>query len=142
MVGAAYALELARAERAQENARLQALRDHLIEGMLALPEVRLTGHPTERLPQHASFTLAGVEGESLLLNLDLLGIAASSGSACTTGDIEPSHVLSAMGVSASAARGALRLTLGHSVTADDIATTLQRMGEILPRLRALSTQPA
>ena len=142
VVGAAYALELARAERAQENARLQALRDHLIEGMLALPEVRLTGHPTERLPQHASFTLAGVEGESLLLNLDLLGIAASSGSACTTGDIEPSHVLSAMGVSASAARGALRLTLGHSVTADDIATTLQRMGEILPRLRALSTQPA
>jgi cysteine desulfurase len=142
VVGAAHALELARAEREQENARLLALRDQLIEGMLALPEVRLTGHPTERLPQHASFTLAGVEGESLLLNLDLLGIAASSGSACTTGDIEPSHVLSAMGVSASEARGALRLTLGHSVTAEDIATTLQRMGEILPRLRALSTQPA
>ena len=142
VVGAAYALELARSERERENARLQALRDQLIAGMLALPDVRLTGHPTERLPQHASFTVAGVEGESLLLNLDLVGIAASSGSACATGDIEPSHVLSAMGISASEARGALRLTLGHSVTADDITTTLQRMGEILPRLRALSTQPA
>ncbi len=142
VVGAAYALELARSERERENARLQALRDQLIAGMLALPDVRLTGHPTERLPQHASFTVAGVEGESLLLNLDLVGIAASSGSACTTGDIEPSHVLSAMGIPASAARGALRLTLGHSVTEEDIATTLQRMGEILPRLRALSTQPA
>ena len=142
VVGAAYALELARSERERENARLQALRDQLIAGMLALPDVRLTGHPTERLPQHASFTVAGVEGESLLLNLDLVGIAASSGSACTTGDIEPSHVLSAMGIPASAARGALRLTLGHSITEEDIATTLQRMGEILPRLRALSTQPA
>jgi cysteine desulfurase len=111
-------------------------------GMLALPEVTLTGHPTERLANHASFTVSGVEGESLLLNLDLTGIAASSGSACASGDIEPSHVLSAMGVSASRARGALRLTLGHSVTADDIATTLQRMAEILPRLRSLSTQPA
>ena len=142
VVGAAYALELARSERERENARLQALRDQLIAGMLALPDVRLTGHPTERLPQHASFTVAGVEGESLLLNLDLVGITASSGSACATGDIEPSHVLSAMGIPASAARGALRLTLGHSVTEEDIATTLQRMGEILPRLRALSTQPA
>lgn len=142
VVGAAYALELARSERERENARLQALRDQLIAGMLALPDVRLTGHPTERLPQHASFTVAGVEGESLLLNLDLVGIAASSGSACATGDIEPSHVLSAMGIPASAARGALRLTLGHSITEEDIATTLQRMGEILPRLRALSTQPA
>jgi cysteine desulfurase len=109
---------------------------------LALPDVRLTGHPMQRLPNSASFALAGVEGESLLLNLDLVGIAASSGSACSSGDIEPSHVLTALGVSASQARGALRLTLGRSVTADDIATTLQRMAEILPRLRSLSTQPA
>ena len=142
IVGAAAALEMAREERERENERLLALRDSLIMGMLALPEVTLTGHPTERLANHASFTVSGVEGESLLLNLDLTGIAASSGSACASGDIEPSHVLSAMGVSASRARGALRLTLGHSVTADDIATTLQRMAEILPRLRSLSTQPA
>jgi cysteine desulfurase len=109
--------------------------------MLALPEVRLTGHSTLRMPNSASFLIAGVEGESLLLNLDLVGIAASSGSACSSGDIEPSHVLTAMGVTASAARGALRLTLGHSNTEDDIAFTLQRIGEILPRLRSLSTQP-
>jgi cysteine desulfurase len=142
VVGAAAALQMARDERADEFARVMALRDTLIAGMLALPDIRLTGHPTQRLPNSASFIVAGVEGESLLLNLDLVGIAASSGSACSSGDIEPSHVLSAMGVSASQARGALRLTLGHSSTADDIAFTLQRMAEILPRLRALSTQPA
>ncbi|MDE3228610.1 MAG: cysteine desulfurase NifS, partial [Chloroflexota bacterium] len=141
-VGASEALALAREERAVEAARLLALRDRLIAGMLAFPDVRLTGHPTERMPNSASFTIAGVEGESLLLNLDLVGIAASSGSACSSGDIEPSHVLTAMGVSASHARGALRLTLGHSNTEDDITTTLQRVGEILPRLRSLSTQPA
>jgi cysteine desulfurase len=142
VVGAAAALELARDERERENERLLALRDQLITGMLALPDAQLTGHPTQRLPNSASFTLAGVEGESLLLNLDLVGIAASSGSACTSGDIEPSHVLSAMGVSASQARGALRLTLGRSVNADDIGVALERMAEILPRLRSLSTQPA
>ncbi len=142
IVGAAAALELARDEREHENARLLALRDSLIAGMLAFPEAQLTGHPTERLPNSASFVVAGVEGESLLLNLDLVGIAASSGSACSSGDIEPSHVLSAMGISASQARGALRLTLGHSTTEEDITFTLQRMAEILPRLRSLSTQPA
>ncbi|HEX8982949.1 MAG TPA: cysteine desulfurase family protein [Ktedonobacterales bacterium] len=142
IVGAATALQFARDERDQENARLIALRDRLIDGMLAFPNVRLTGHPSQRMPNSASFTLSGVEGESMLLNLDLVGIAASSGSACTSGDIEPSHVLTAMGVKASDARGALRLTLGHSTTDDDITITLQRMAEILPRLRSLSTQPA
>ncbi len=142
IVGAAAALQFARDEREQENARLIVLRDKLIDGMLAFPNVRLTGHPSQRMPNSASFTLSGVEGESMLLNLDLIGIAASSGSACTSGDIEPSHVLTAMGVKASDARGALRLTLGHSTTDDDITVTLQRMAEILPRLRALSTQPA
>ena len=141
-VGAAEALALAREERSTEAARLLALRDRLIAGMLAFPDVRLTGHPTQRMPNSASFVIAGVEGESLLLNLDLVGIAASSGSACSSGDIEPSHVLTAMGVSASQARGALRLTLGRSNTEGDITTTLQRIGEILPRLRSLSTQPA
>ncbi len=142
IVGAAAALQFARDEREQENARLIVLRDKLIDGMLAFPNVRLTGHPSQRMPNSASFTLSGVEGESMLLNLDLIGIAASSGSACTSGDIEPSHVLTAMGVKASDARGALRLTLGHSTTDDDITVTLQRMAEILPRLRALSTQSA
>ena len=141
IVGAAAALELARGEREAETARLLSLRDRLIAGMLALPDVRLTGHPTQRMPNSASFTLAGVEGESLLLNLDLVDIAASSGSACTSGDIEPSHVLTAMGISAAQARGALRLTLGRTNTEEDIVYMLERIGEILPRLRALSTRP-
>lgn len=142
VVGAATALRLAREEREHEHERLVALRDSLISGMLALPDVELTGHPTQRLPNSASFTVNGVEGESLLLNLDLMGIAASSGSACTTGDIEPSHVLTALGIAQNRARGALRLTLGHSTKEEDIAVTLQRLGEIIPRLRGLTTQPA
>ncbi|MGO8946287.1 MAG: cysteine desulfurase family protein [Ktedonobacterales bacterium] len=141
-VGAAEALRLARAERDTETERLTRLRERLIAGVLALPGARLTGHPKLRLPGSASFTLAGVEGESLLLNLDLIGVAASSGSACSSGDIEPSHVLTALGIPASVARGHLRLTLGSSTTDDDIDFVLEELPTILERLRALSTNPA
>ncbi len=140
-VGIAEALRLARAERTQETERLRRLRDRLIAGVLALSSTRLTGHPQLRLPGSASFTLSGVEGESLLLSLDLIGVAASSGSACSSGDIEPSHVLTALGIPASAARGHLRLTLGHSTTDDDIDFLLDALPPILDRLRALSTSP-
>jgi len=142
IVGTAYALSLAVEQRATEPPRLVALRDRLIEGVMQIPRTRLTGHPTHRLPNSASFVIEGVEGESLLLNLDLVGIAASSGSACTSGDIEPSHVLTAMGYSASEARGSLRLTLGHSTGDEDINITLQRLPEIVERLRGLSTRVA
>ena len=142
IVGAAAALRLARDERATEAPRLLTLRDQLIAGVLRIPDSRLTGHPTLRLPSSASFALAGVEGESLLLNLDLIGVAASSGSACTTGSVEPSHVLAALGLSAQEARGHLRLTLGHSTTADDISFVLERLPGIVEKLRALSTRPA
>lgn len=142
IVGAAYALDLVMEQRTSEAPRLVALRDKLIEGVLSIPRTRLTGHPTHRLPNSASFVFEGVEGESLLLNLDLVGIAASSGSACTSGDIEPSHVLTAMGYSASEARGSLRLTLGHSSEEEDIHTTLQRLPDIVGRLRGLATRPA
>ncbi|MGH2514206.1 MAG: cysteine desulfurase family protein [Ktedonobacterales bacterium] len=141
-VGAATALRLARDERAVEAPRLLALRDRLIAGVLVIPGARLTGHPTLRLPNSASFTLAGVEGESLLLNLDLIGVAASSGSACTTGSVEPSHVLMALGLPAAEARGHLRLTLGRSNTEDDITFVLERLPGIVERLRTLSTRPA
>jgi cysteine desulfurase len=140
IVGAAHALSLATEQRATEAARLIALRDLLIEGVLRIPGARLTGHPTQRLPNSASFVIKGVEGETLLLNLDLVGIAASSGSACTSGDIEPSHVLTAMGYSDSEARGSLRLTLGHSTEEADITTTLQRLPAIVERLHGLSTR--
>ncbi|MBF6591853.1 MAG: IscS subfamily cysteine desulfurase [Ktedonobacterales bacterium] len=141
IVGAAEALTHARAERASESARLAALRDRLVAGILQLSGARLTGHPSQRLPNHASFVLPGVEGESLLLNLDLLGIAASSGSACSSGAVEPSHVLTAIGLSASEARGHLRLTLGHSTTEDDVTFVLEHLPPIVERLRALSTRP-
>lgn len=142
IVGTAYALSLAVEQRATEAPRLIELRDRLIEGVLQIPHTRLTGHPTHRLSNSASFVIEGVEGESMLLNLDLVGIAASSGSACTSGDIEPSHVLTAMGYSASEARGSLRLTLGHSTGEEDITITLQRLPEIVERLRGLSTRVA
>jgi cysteine desulfurase len=141
IVGAAAALEQAQAVRVEESARLAALRDRLISGILQIPETQLTGHPEQRLPNNASFAFAGVEGESLLLNLDLIGVAASSGSACTTGSVEPSHVLMAMGVSESAARGHLRLTLGHSNDDSDVDFVLERLPDIVARLRALSTRP-
>jgi len=141
IVGAAAAFELIRAEREEEAARLERLRDRLIDGVLRIPDARLTGHPARRHPGSASFAFAGVEGESMLLNLDLEGIAASSGSACTTGDVEPSHVLTAMGFTASEARGHLRLTLGASSTDEDVDTLLARLPSVVERLRALSTRP-
>ncbi len=141
-VGAAEALRHTRANRADEAARLRALGDRLIAGVLCIPDVRLTGHRTLRLPGHASFAIAGVEGESLLLHLDLLGIAASSGSACTSGSVEPSHVLTAMRLSPQLARGHLRLTAGHSTTESDIEYVLDHLRQVIDRLRALSTRPS
>lgn len=141
VVGAAEALRLARAEREAEVARLRSLRDELIAGMLILPGVALTGHPSQRLPNSASFVIAGVEGESLLINLDLASVAASSGSACATGSVEPSHVLTALGLSPAEARGHLRLTLGHSTTEEDIHRVLAELPVIIERLRAMSTRP-
>ena len=101
IVGFAKALELAQddlAAREAENSRLARLRDQLIAGLTALAGVTLTGHPTDRLPNSASFLVEGVEGGDLVAALDLEGIAASTGSACTTGSAEPSHVLLAMGI--------------------------------------------
>ena len=141
VVGAAEALRLARAGREAEVARLRSLRDELTAGMLILPGVALTGHPSQRLPNSASFVIAGVEGESLLINLDLAGVAASSGSACATGSVEPSHVLTALGLSPAEARGHLRLTLGHSTTEEDIHRVLAELPVIIERLRAMSTRP-
>jgi cysteine desulfurase len=140
-VGAAIALERAQSTRGEESARLTALRDRLTDAILRIPDTRLTGDRERRLANNASFAFAGVEGESLLLNLDLIGVAASSGSACTTGSVDPSHVLTAMGISESGARGHLRLTLGHSTTDADIDFVLEHLPAIVEKLRALSTRP-
>ncbi|HEX6139298.1 MAG TPA: cysteine desulfurase family protein [Candidatus Limnocylindria bacterium] len=145
VVGLAAALSLAQADAAArdaENARLAGLRDALVVGLTAIPGVTLTGHPTERLPNNASFVVEGVEGGDLVAALDLEGIEASTGSACTTGSAEPSHVLLAMGLDPARAHGSLRLTAGRGTTEADVATTLDAVRRVLGRLRATAPQPS
>ncbi|MFL5657136.1 MAG: cysteine desulfurase family protein, partial [Ktedonobacteraceae bacterium] len=137
IVGAASALRLAYEELPQVMPRLIALRDRLIAGLLTIPGSHLTGHPTERLPNNASFCFEGVEGESILLNLDLLSIAASTGSACTSGSVDPSHVLLAMGLPVELAHGSLRLTLGKGNTNEDVDIILSVLPGIIEKLRGL-----
>ena len=139
IVGAASALRLAHEHQAEEVPRLQALRDRLIEGVLdAIPDAMLTGHPTERLPHNASFVIPGIEADALLIALDLKGIGAASGSACTSGAVEPSHVLMAMGVPHDVAVGSLRLTLGRSNTEEHVDYLLQVLPEVVQRLRSIT----
>lgn len=140
IVGLATALQLAYTDFETRIAHLKRLRDRLIEGVLSSCEgAMLTGHPTERLPNSASFCFEHVEGESVLLNLDVLGICASSGSACTAGSTETSHVLRAMGIPESWARGQLRLTVGHENTLDEIEYVLRELPPIVRQVRELAT---
>jgi cysteine desulfurase len=137
IVGAATALRLAQDELPEVTPRLKALRDRLIEGILTISRSRLTGHPAERLPNNASFCFEGVEGESILLKLDLLNIAASTGSACTSGSVEPSHVLIAMGLPPEWSHGSLRLTLGKANTEAHVETVISVLPGIIEKLRSL-----
>ncbi|HLH21472.1 MAG TPA: cysteine desulfurase NifS [Chloroflexota bacterium] len=138
IVGAATALQLATEELDATNTRVARLRDRLIEGVLErIPGAHLTGHPTERLANNASFVFEGVEGEALLLALDQLGICASTGSACTSGSLEASHVLKAMGLPTGLAQGSLRLSLGKGTDADQIDRTLEALPAVVERLRAV-----
>ncbi len=134
-VGFARALEIAQATREEEGARLRALRDRLIEGVLTrVSDVYLTGHPTERLPNHASFVIRGLEIQGVLMGLDMAGVAASSGSACTSAAQEPSHVLTAMGIPHLDAVGHLRLTLGRSTREEDIARAIEALARVVERM--------
>jgi cysteine desulfurase len=137
IVGAATALHLAYEDMPKVMPHIIALRDRLIAGLLTIPDSLLTGHPTERLANNASFVFEGVEGESILLNLDLLGIAASTGSACTSGSVDPSHVLLAMHVPVELAHGSLRLTLGKDSTDEDVDTVVAVLPGIIEKLRQL-----
>ncbi|MGI5835182.1 MAG: cysteine desulfurase NifS [Chloroflexota bacterium] len=139
IIGLATALKLAYEELESNNAHSAKLRDRLIEGVIGrIPGSYLTGHPIHRLPNNASFAFDYVEGESILLGLDLAGIGASSGSACSSGALEPSHVLKAMGVPADRAHGSLRLTTGRDNTEQDIDYVLEVLPGIVERLRAMS----
>ena len=139
IVGLGKACELAMAEREATCARVRELRDRLEKGIFErVPQVKLNGHPTERLPNTLNVSFAWIEGESLLLNLDMKGIAASSGSACTSGSLEPSHVLGAMCVEVTLAHSSTRFSLGPDTTAEDIDFVLEVLPPIVQRLRDMS----
>jgi cysteine desulfurase len=139
IVGLATALKLAEERREQESQRLAALRDHLVQGISSsIDHCRLLGHPEKRLPNNASFAFEYVEGEGILMSLDLEGIATSSGSACSTGSSAPSHVLLAMGVPPEVARGSVRMTLGQENTQEDVDRVMQVLPGIIERLRSMS----
>ena len=140
-LAAAFAATAEQSKVAAENDRLAGLREVLLDGTTAIPGVRLTGHPQLRLPNSASVVIDGIEGGDLVAALDLEGIEASTGSACTTGSVEPSHVLLAMGIEPGRARGSLRLTLGRENTTADIETTIEAVTRSVPRLRAASPEP-
>ena len=145
IVGFARALELAQADvaaRETENARLAALREELVAGLTAMPGVTLTGHPFERLPNNASFVIEGVEGGDLVAALDLEGIDTSTGSACTTGSAEPSHVLLAMGIAPELAHGSLRLTAGRGTSREDVRHTIEATRSVLQRMRGVGAPRA
>jgi len=138
IVGFGRACELALQDLEGEMKRLTALRDGLIRGLLErIKGIHLNGHPTERLPGNVNVRIDSVEAETLLLNLDLEGIAVSTGSACSSGDLEPSHVLLAMGCSPEEALSALRLSLGRWTTQEEIDRLLEVLPPLVQRLRAM-----
>ncbi|MCC6803395.1 MAG: cysteine desulfurase [Anaerolineae bacterium] len=139
IVGMAKALELAYAERDERTAHYRALRDQLIDGVLSrVPGAQLTGHPSQRLPSHASFVFDGIDGNTLLMHLDMKGIAASSASACKTGNPEPSDVLLAMGYPRDLALSSLRLTVGMQTTDADIEFVVDGVAQAVEKLRRLT----
>lgn len=137
IVGLAHALQLAHNHRDAEVARLTPLRDTLIAGICAeLTNVRITGHLHQRLANNASFIIDGIDGDSLLIMLDQRGICASSGSACTSGSMEPSHVLAAIGATSDDEQAALRLSLGHQSDMAAVERTIAAVVEVVQRLRS------
>lgn len=139
IVGFAKAAEIAKTEMQAESRRLVKLRDHFIEGLIKpLPYAFLNGHPTKRLPDNVSVRYSFIEGESMLLSLDLQGVSASSGSACTAKTLEPSHVLLAIGLKHEEAHGSLMFTLGRQNTVEEVDYVIGLMPGIVKRLRAMS----
>jgi cysteine desulfurase len=139
IVGFGRAVELAKDEMTAESARQSGLRGRLIEGLLfAVGESRLNGHPEKRLPNNACLSLAYIEGEAMLLTLDMEGIAVSTGSACTSSSLEPSHVLTAIGLPHEFAHGSLRFTLGRTTTSEEIEHVIKVLPPMVKKLRSIS----
>jgi len=139
IVGFGKACQLAQQEMGREKERLETLRNKLINGIFnRIDHVHLNGHPTQRLPNNVNISLEFVEGESILLNLDLVGIAASTGSACSSSVLEASHVLLALGLPHESAHSSLRLSLGQETTEKDVDYVLEKLPQIVKKLRAMS----
>ena len=139
LAGFGEAARLARLERAEESQRLQAIRDGLIKEVLKIEQSYLTGHPTRRLPHHASFRFSRIEGESILLTMDaMFNIQVSTGSACSSRTLEPSHVLLAIGLKHEEAHGSMVMTLGRQNNPDQIPPIANAVKKTVERLRALS----
>ena len=139
IVGFGKAVEIAMATMKERTQQEKTLRDHLIERVMKeVPFVRLNGHPSKRLSNNANFAFQFIEGESLLIMLDMDGICGSSGSACTSGSLDPSHVLLAIGLPHEIAHGSLRLTLNEAITMEQIDFTVESIKKIVARLRAMS----
>jgi len=139
IVGMGKAAEIAKTEMKTEGERLKRLRDRLIHGLLeSIPSSFLNGHPTQRLPNNANVRFSYIEGESLILSLDMLGVACSSGSACTSKTLEPSHVLLAIGLKHEEAHGSLLFTLGKQNTEEDVDYVVNVLPDIVKRLRSIS----
>src|SRR5437867_5331143 len=140
IVGLGAAMRTAAARRGTESARQAKLRDRIIDGVLGrVPDAVLNGHRTERLPNNANFCIAGVEGEALLAAPDLEGFAVSSGSACTSGETEPSYVILALGRDRELAKGSLRVTVGRATTEADVEAFLATLPGVVERLRSAAT---
>lgn len=138
IAGMGEAARFAAQEMAQESKRLVPIRDRLIKEILTIDQSYLTGHPTQRLPHHASFRFSYIEGESILLNMDMYNIQVSTGSACSSKTLEPSHVLLAIGLKHEEAHGSMVLTLGRSTTMEDVEPVSKATKETVQRLRKLS----
>ncbi len=138
IVGLASALELAISTMEERNARLTKMRDRLIDGLLQIERSRINGDRVHRLPGNVNMCFEGIEGESLLLKLDMAGISASSGSACTSGDLEPSHVLLSIGLPHEIAHGSMRLSFSDDNTEEDIDYILEQVPVIVDYLRMMS----
>ncbi len=139
IVGLATALKIANEHMAENAVKVGALRDKLMKGIAeSIPDVKLNGHPTKRLPNNVNYSIRYIEGESILLMLDINGIAASSGSACTSGSLDPSHVLLAMGLPHEIAHGSLRLTLSEFTTEEEVDYVLDLLPQIVQRIRDMS----
>ena len=140
IVSLGKAAELAEQELETESDRLMALRNKLKAGIIAsIPDIKINGNQEHTLPNTLNVSFTGAEGESILLYMDLEGIAVSTGSACSTGSLEPSHVLMATGVDAELAHGSIRFSLGRENTEEDVDYVLEKLPPIIERIRKMST---